>query len=259
MDFRQMVSRYLKQPDKLDQERILSYLDSNRMLPADWEGVEELLYNSRSAKVHCLAWLACVALPSRRAETPQLPEVFLDTTGAWSAYLKRGPIRRLFHNAGFGLGLSWQVLEGLDVFGGLQVTNSFQDPFGDLLRDFWTVRLSAGVGYSVRFRWGRVYLHTGLLFDHLSDFAATTDVRCKFWPERSDLCPASRVQQPRWMLGWMAAPGVEIRMIGPLQLVVRVGVGAHFVANDLARSLNFPVQVELGLGYAFPVRHRGSR
>lgn len=199
------------------------------------------------------AWLACTTLPSRRPEVPRLPEVFLDTTGAWSAWLK-GPTRRIFHNAGFGVGLSWQVLEGLDIFGGLNVTNSFPDAFGDLLRDFWTVRLSAGVGYSVRFGWGRVYVHSGLLFDYLSDFASTTDPNCKFWPDRPDRCLASRVQHPRWMLGWMVAPGVEVRLAGPLQLMVRVGLGAHFVSSDFSNTLNFPIQVEVGLGYAFPVK-----
>jgi len=216
-----------------------------------WESPEE----GREKVSRALgAWLACAALPSRRVEAPRLPEVFLDTTGAWSAWLKR-PTRRIFHNAGFGIGLSWQVLEGLDVFGGLNVTNSFPDAFGDLLRDFWTVRLSAGVGYSVRFRWGRVYLHSGLLFDYLSDFASTTDPDCKFWPDRPDRCSASRIQKPRWMLGWMAAPGVEVHLVGPLQFVIRVGIGAHFVSSDLSNSLNFPLQVEVGLGYAFPVKH----
>jgi len=199
------------------------------------------------------AWLACTALPSRRPETSRLPGLFLDTSGAWSAWLK-GPTRRIFHNAGFGLGLSWQALEGLDVFGVLNVANSFPDAYGDLLRDFWTVRLSAGVGYSVRFRWGRVYVHSGLLFDYLSDFASTTDPNCKFWPDRPDRCLASRVQHPRWMLGWMAAPGVEVRIAGPLQWMLRVGIGAHFVSSDLSNSLNFPLQVEVGLGYAFPVK-----
>lgn len=196
-------------------------------------------------------WLACTILPSREAVERPHARFFLDTTAAYSVFLKV-PTRRIFSNAGFGIGLAWQVREGLDVFGRLNILNAFEDQYGDLVKQFWTIRAFAGVGYSLRGNWGRVFFHTGLAFDYLSGFESTTDPNCKFWSngEPSPCKPAS-VRRPRYLVGAAVALGVNVTIYGPIYLALQAGVAAYFVSNEAATPVNFPVSVEAGLGYAF--------
>jgi hypothetical protein len=195
-------------------------------------------------------WLACAVLPSREVVEKPLARFYLDTTAAYSVFL-RVPTRRLFSNAGFGIGLAWQVKEGLDVFGRVNVLNAFEDKFGDLVKQFWTIRVTAGVGYSLRGNWGRVFLHTGLAFDYLRDFESTTDPNCKFWPNDPARCPASNVRRPTYLLGGAVALGINATIYGPIYFAFQVGVAAYFVSNESDTPVNFPISLEAGLGYAF--------
>ena len=195
-------------------------------------------------------WLACAVLPSREVTEKPYARFFLDTTAAYSVFL-RVPTRRIFSNAGFGLGLAWQVREGLDLFGRVNVLNAFEDQFGDLVKQFWTIRAQAGVGYSLRGNWGRVFFHTGIAFDYLSGFESTTDPNCKFWPNDPARCPASNVRRPRYLVGAAVALGVDVTLYGPIYFVFQAGVAAYFVSNETDTPVNFPVSLETGLGYAF--------
>lgn len=196
------------------------------------------------------AWASCAELPSREPLVKRKPRFFMDTSGAYLLYLKV-PTRKLFHNAGFGLGLAWQAAEGLDVFGRLSLFDSFADPYGDLIEGFWSVRGVVGVGYSLVGDWGRVFVHTGLDVNYLSDFASTTDPQCKFWPDDPRRCPSSRIKRPSYLVGINGAVGVNVRLAGPIYLMSQVGSSAYFFSNDTTPDLNFPFSVELGLGYAF--------
>ena len=195
-------------------------------------------------------WLSCTVLPSREAVDRPHARFFLDTAGAYSVYLKV-PTRRIFSNAGFGIGLSWQIKDGLDVFGRVNLLNAFEDPYGDLFRQFWTVRTTAGVGYSVRGYWGRVFLHTGIVLDYLSGFESTTNPNCKFWPDDPARCPASNVRRPRYLFGATVALGVNVTIFGPIFFTFQIGMGAFFVSNESDTPVNFPLSLDLGLGYAF--------
>lgn len=196
------------------------------------------------------AWHSCADLPSRRVAETRLPRFFMDTSSAYALFMKV-PTRKLFHNAGFGVGLSWQVQEGLDIFGRLNLFNSFPDPYGDLVRDFWSIRGIAGVGYSMRGLWGRVFVHTGLDVNYLSGFESTTDPACKFWPDDPERCQSSRVKRPSYLVGLNVSVGVNIAMAGPISLLVQAGVSSYFFSNETTPLLNFPFSLDLGLGYAF--------
>lgn len=196
------------------------------------------------------AWAACADLPSREPRVTRKPRFFMDTSAAYALFLKV-PTRRLFHNAGFGLGLAWQAAEGLDVFGRLNIFNAFPDPFGDLISDFWSIRGVVGVGYSLVGDWGRVFVHTGLDVNYLSDFASTTDPQCKFWPDDPSRCAASRIKRPSYLVGINGAVGVNVRLAGPISLIVQTGFTGYFFSNNKTPDINFPFMLEAGLGYAF--------
>ena len=195
-------------------------------------------------------WLACTTLPSREASEPAMPRFYLDTSGAYSVFL-RVPTRRIFSNAGFGIGLSWQAMKGLDVFARLNLLNAFEDPYGDLVKQFWTVRGLLGVGYSMQWKWGRVFLHTGFAFDYLSGFESTTDPNCKFWPGDEERCSASNVRRPRYLFGMAVTLGLNVNLGGPIFLAFQTGVGTYFLSNEADTPLNFPFSLELGLGFKF--------
>ncbi len=196
------------------------------------------------------AWAACVELPSRELKVRQKPRFFMDTSGAYLLYLKV-PTRKLFHNAGFGLGLAWQAAEGLDVFGRVSIFESFPDSYGDLLEGFWSIRGVVGVGYSLVGDWGRVFVHSGLDINYLSDFASTTDPQCKFWPDDPNRCVSSRIKRPSYLVGINGAVGVNVRLAGPIYLMAQVGSTGYFFSNNSSPEVNFPFIAELGLGYAF--------
>lgn len=217
------------------------------MVGFPWTGLEDAIERVSRAVT---GWTACVELPSREVKVRARPRFFLDTSAAYALYLKV-PTRKLFHNAGFGLGLAWQAMEGLDVFARMSLFNAFPDPYGDLIDGFWSIRGVVGLGYSLVGDWGRVFVHTGLDVNYLSDFASTTDPACKFWPGDPERCPTSRVKRPSYLVGMNAAVGVNVRVAGPISLMIQAGTTAYFFSNASTPEVNFPLVLEMGLGYAF--------
>jgi hypothetical protein len=197
------------------------------------------------------SWLACTTLPSREAHAEKRPRFMMDTSGAYSLFLRQ-PTRAFFHTAGFGFGFAWQPLENLDTFGRLNITTSFADRYGDLIEGFTSVRAMAGVGYSGRWNWGRVFLHMGFEVLYLSDFVSTESANCKlFGTEAAPWCdPAAVNRLPSHVLaGVNLGTGVNVMLGGPVYLLVQAGVSAYFY--PFASDLNFPFTAEMGLGYAF--------
>ena len=197
------------------------------------------------------AWLACTTLPSRATRRESRPRLFMDTTGSYSLFLQH-PTTTLFHVAGFGVGFAYQVLDNLDAFGRLNLSTSFPDRYGDLVEGFTAVRGVAGVGYSVRWGWGRAFLHTGFEAHYLSDFVSTRNANCKFFGVGSKVCGGDVKRLPgHVLLGMNGSVGVDFTITGPLQVVVQTGVSAYFYPIGANSPLNFPLFFEVGLGYAF--------
>ncbi len=198
------------------------------------------------------AWLACAALPSKELQKDAPPHFLLDTTAAHAIYM-RYPMRKPFNNAGLGVGLTYHIRDNFDAFGRAGVMTSFSDQYGDLAEGFTSLRLVLGVGYSARWSWGNVFLHPGLEFQYLSDFASTSDAACKFFGLESEHCATSKIERlsSHVFLGGNVSLGVNIRVARHLFLVVRTGVSAYFFPYGSGAPINFPFFSELGLGYAF--------
>ena len=196
------------------------------------------------------AWLACAALPSHEPEPDHRPRFMMDTTGAYSLFLRK-PTRASFHTAGFSVGVAWQALEALDTFLRVNLLTSFPDRFGDLIEGFTSVRVVGGVGYSARWWWGRLFLHFGLEMQYLSDFVSTENPKCKFFGVDSPWCDAGDVSRlPSHLLaGVNGAFGMNIILGGPVYLAFQAGFSAYFL--PFGSNLNFPMTAELGLGYSF--------
>lgn len=198
------------------------------------------------------AWLACTDLPSRVEPESERPDFYMDTSGAYSLFLKY-PTRNVFHNAGFGVGLSYQILENLDFFTRLNLFTSFPDKFNDLVSGYTAFRAILGVGHTLRGDWGRMFVHTGLDFHYLSDFASSTDPNCKLFGVDSGFCAASEVKHlPYRFLGGISVTlGANVTISGPIYLLIQAGVTAYFFPAGLEAPLNYPLTAEIGLGYAF--------
>lgn len=195
------------------------------------------------------AWLACTDLPSKKPLGKRQARFFMSTLASYSIFALNTTTREPFHNAGFDVGLSYQAMEGLDVFGQVGLSRAFPDRYGDLVQGFWSVRGVAGVGYTYRAGWGRVFFHTGLEANYLSGFLATKDVDCKFWSASEGRCEATEFARPQYLIGIYTALGVDVRLFGPVYLSFLISSTVYAIANDY--SLNFPVMLEMGLGYAF--------
>lgn len=198
------------------------------------------------------AWLACTDLPSRLEPEQPRPDFYMDTSGAYSLFLKY-PTRNVFHNVGFGVGLSYQILENLDFFTRLNLFTSFPDKFNDLVEGYTAFRAILGVGYTLRGDWGRMFVHTGFDFQYLSDFASSTNPNCKFFGVDSGFCADSEVKHLpyRFLGGINVTLGANVTISGPIYLLIQAGVTAYFFPAGLQAPLNYPLTAEIGLGYAF--------
>ena len=201
------------------------------------------------------AWVACTDLPSREPPRNLLPRFYLDTAGAYSLFLRHEPTRNLFHTAGFGAGLSYQILSEMDFFVRLNLLTSFPDRYNDLVSGFTSIRLHTGVGYTLRGAWGRFFVHTGLDLQYLTDFLSSTDPACKVdaWRENPAFCDPSHVERlPYRLLGGAGVMlGVDVILFGPIYATFKVGGSTYFFPAGPRSPLNFPVVGEAGLGYAF--------
>jgi hypothetical protein len=198
------------------------------------------------------AWLACAALPSREPERVRAAKIYLDTAAAASLYI-RSPTRSVFFNSGFGLGLSYQLQEHLDTFGRLNLLTSFPDRYNDLIDDFTALRTIVGIGYSLPWNGGRMFLHTGLEVQYLSDFLSSKNPDCKFFGPKNTACPSSDVSRlaSKFFIGMNAALGVDVLVVEPLYFMAQTGISAYFYPVGSGAPLNFPFALEIGFGYAF--------
>ncbi len=200
------------------------------------------------------AWIACTDLPSRVPPRERLPRFYMDTTGAYALFL-RYPTRNVFHNAGFGAGLSYQVLRDLDFFVRLNLWTSFPDKYNDLISGFTSIRFHTGVGYTLRGSWGRFFVHTGLDLQYLTNFASSTDPSCKIgaWTNNPEFCNPAHIERLpyRFLGGAGVAVGVDVILVGPIYVTFKLGATTYFFPAGPASPLNFPLVGEAGLGYAF--------
>lgn len=204
-----------------------------------------------SASAAVSAWLACADLPSRTDTLRRLPRLFLDTSFSYSIFGTDGTTRTGFHNLGLSAGLAYQIQPGLDTFMKVNVYNSLEDRYGDLLDNFWSIRVAMGVGYSAVFSWGRAYTHFGFEMDYLSGFRSSTDPRCKLWPDDPDLCLSSDVRDPSFLFGGTAAVGVNVFLSRSVFMTIQVGFSGYFASSGGLTDLNFPFFTDIGFGYAF--------
>lgn len=196
------------------------------------------------------SWLACAGLPSREPVRLERPRFLMDTSGAYSLFL-RHPTREPFHAAGFGAGFAWQVRENLDTFARVNLFTSLPDRYDDLVQGFTSVRLVAGVGYSGQWSWGRIFLHFGLEGHYLSDFVSSTDPDCKLFGTSGGWCDDVNRLKSRFLSGINGAAGIDVVVGGPIYLAFQTGFTAYFFPFPPDSPLNFPFTAELGLGYAF--------
>lgn len=200
------------------------------------------------------AWIACTDLPSRAPPRERLPRFYMDTTGTYTLFL-RYPTRNVFHNAGFGAGLSYQILKELDFFVRLNLLTSFPDKYNDLISGFTSIRFHTGVGYTLGGTWGRFFVHTGLDLQYLTNFASSTDPSCKIgaWTSNPEFCNPDHVERLpyRFLGGAGVAIGVDVILVGPIYVTFKVGAATYFFPAGPASPLNFPLVGEAGLGYAF--------
>lgn len=230
-------------------ERSVRPVLSRRHQFADIEHARDLLSRDISA------WLACTDLPSRTPPRERFPRFYLDTTGVYSLFLQHKPTRNVFHNAGFGFGLSYQILKEMDFFVRWNISTSFPDRYNDLIAGFTGIRLHTGVGYTLGGTWGRFFVHTGLDLQYLTDFASSTDPSCKIdaWRGNPEFCkPEHVVRLPYRLLGGSAVViGVDVNLFGPIYGTFKVGAAIYFFPAGPGSPLNFPLIGETGLGYAF--------
>lgn len=195
-------------------------------------------------------WIACTTLPSRLERKALLPRIYLDTSGTYALFL-RHPTRKVFHNAGFGAGLSYQLLKDLDFFVRFGIFTSFPDKYNDLVSGFTAIRFHGGIGYTIGGQWGRFFVHTGLDLQYLTDFVSTTDPSCKLWPNNKDFCDVSHLERLpyRFLGGAGVTVGVDVLLAGSIYASFKVGSSTYFFPAGPTSPLNFPLFGEVGLGY----------
>lgn len=200
------------------------------------------------------AWFACTDLPSRLPPRERMPRFYMDTTGSYVLFL-RHPTRNVFHNAGFGVGLAYQILRELDFFARVNLLTSFPDKYNDLIAGFTSIRFHTGVGYTLQGAWGRFFVHTGLDLQYLTNFVSSTDPACKIaaWTNNPEFCNPAHVERLpyRFLGGAGVVIGVDVFLLGPIYVTFKVGAATYFFPAGPASPLNFPLVGEAGLGYAF--------
>lgn len=204
------------------------------------------------------SFIAC--LPLRR-EAPVGPvavdagHLFLKAGWAFMFYGEK-PTDEAFLNQGVSLQLDYQVTENFGAFARTSILFGDRDPAGDLIDGFDSVRTSLGIVLSIRFRWLRFWLGTGLEYNRVGSYRATEEFWCKVsggapanFDEERDCRPAEVDSVPSSNLfGPYLMPGVSIELITPFSLYVNGNFG--FYISDSA-DVDFPLSGEGGIEYRF--------
>ena len=199
-------------------------------------------------------WLDCVTIPIRAgADTPRTSQpFFMDTSAAYALYLRQ-PTRQLFHSVGFAAGVASQVRPGLEWFARINMFTSLADPYRDLLHAFNSVRLLAGVGFAVQWRYVRLWARPGIDLHTFGRFIVTDDPNCKLFGESHRLCDASTVRtlEQGVLAGFHLAIGGDVALGRRFFVTARLSGTAYILPLSSADELNYPLGAEAGLGYRF--------
>ncbi|MCB9738131.1 MAG: hypothetical protein H6747_02610 [Deltaproteobacteria bacterium] len=209
----------------------------------------------RSLEPFTSRWLACVPVaeangavgPRRRQNS-----VWMDTSASYALYLRQ-PTRLSFHSLGFAAGVAVDIRPNLEWFVRMNMYTSLSDPYRDLLHAFNSVRAVAGIGFSLERGRLRLVLQPGLDLHVLGSFIATTDPDCKLYGESHPLCSSATVSnlEADVLVGLNIATVALFDLGRRFLLIGRASTSTYFLPLDGTDRLNFPVSVELGLGYRF--------
>ncbi len=199
-------------------------------------------------------WMSCAVFEPLAAPPRKGRSFWLDANVAHSLFLK-SPTREVFNEVGFGLGFAYQLLDAFDIHAQLNVFTVIEDPNKDLVRTFNAVRAVVGGGFTFMGRYVRGFVHPGLEFQYLSDFASTNDPRCKFWkgdPGELANLPCRVIDlDSHYLFGVNITVGVNFVLGQNFLLGLQAGLTYCFLPIGTISELNLPMTFQAGIGYAF--------
>lgn len=198
-------------------------------------------------------WVACLPPPKQATSgPPPTPSFRLDTAGNYTFYLRQ-PTRRPFHSLGFGAGVARSVGPGLEWFVRVHMLTSLSDPYRDLLYTFNSLRAVVGVGFIIKRRGYRLWARPGLDLHALGRFVATTDPECKLFGEQHPLCSSATIRdlEQNVLFGFHLSLGAEVDLGRRFFVLAQLAGSAYVLPFSKADDLNFPLALDLGLGYRF--------
>lgn len=198
---------------------------------------------------------ACVEpLPVPEPEPPDSDKghIYLDSTFSYYFFFVTDT-GASFPNLGLAIDGSYLLTDNFALVARVNFLTAGDDPSGEQLTDFTTVRLSLGGGFSFRLANGyvRPYLNITGEAANFGRFERTTSFFCKVNPEGSPCDPDDIVSEaPGWLYGAATRAGVSFKLYRGLHATVGGGLSFYFIPRDLP-ALNFPLGFDSGLEYRF--------
>jgi len=204
-------------------------------------------------------FVTCIPLrrePISAPEPVDANRLFMQAGWGFTFYGER-PTDDQFLNQGVALLFDYHVSENFGVFGRSSVLFGERDADGDLLGGFTSIRTSGGVILSIRFSRLRIWLGTGIEFNHIGGFKATDDFWCKVsggsvatYGTGRD-CRSAEIAEvaPRNLFGPYLMPGLSVDIVRPFGFYVQGNFG-FYLTNSVA-DIDFPLSGEGGIEYRF--------
>jgi hypothetical protein len=158
-----------------------------------------------------------------------------------------------FPNIGFAVDVAYLLTDKFALVSRVNVLTVGDDPSGEQLTDFSTVRLSLGGGFSYPLwnGWVRPYLYLSGEAANFGRFERTTDFFCKV-NKNARVCDEDDIisEAPGWLYGASARAGLSVRLYQAFHATISTGFSFYFIPRDLP-ALNFPLGLDTGLEYRF--------
>lgn len=233
--------------------------------PDDDEALDRLLTRA----------LSCGTWPAAGAPPPEPLGLHVDAGFLYSVFAEH-PTREIFHNLGFAVGFAYQLGRFFDVFAHVGVLSTLSDPQRDLTRTATSTRIVLGAGFAHRVGRVRFFVHPGLDLTYIGNLQWTTNPFCKFYsdvtddqavpplacrrPAHGDVDDSGIIGNRRDVVHGLSEPflfglnltlGLSVFLSGELYFDAQVSASSYLLPYDQTATLNFPLNLRVGLGYGF--------
>lgn len=196
-------------------------------------------------------WMSCLDLRPPKVAPKEAKRFGFSVSSTHSTWLTT-PSRSLFYSLGYGIEAFYALNKNVELNVTSELYTSIIDQHRDLQRNFNTLRVLMGVGFTFGSDRIKAFIEPSLDVHYLGDFQIVTDPFCKLYGTgEGSPCDRSSVfsLDLNMLFGMNANLGGRFYLTDHLFLQVSASVSTYFMPFNRVIDLNFPVSAGAGLGY----------